>query len=179
MPEPYNASAATAAAIAGDPALVLGVDPSPGMIAEAARQVPDVRLARGTAEQLPVADASVDFLSMGYALRHVSDLAVTFREFRRALRPGGRVCVLEITRPDGRLRLAALRLYMRWVVPALTRLAARHAHSHRLWAYYWDTIEQCVAPEQILRAMRDAGFDDVRRHVEMGIFSEYTGVARG
>ena len=168
-----------AAAVVGDPSLVLGVDPSQGMLAEASRRVPDVRLTLGTAEQLPVADASAAFLSMGYALRHVSDLAVTFREFRRALRPGGRVCVLEITRPDGRVRLAALRLYMRWVVPALTRLAARRADSHRLWAYYWDTIEQCVAPERILDAMRDAGFEDVRRHVEMGIFSEYTGVARG
>ena len=167
-----------AAAVVGDAALVLGVDPSHGMLAEASRGLPGVRLTLGTAEQLPVADASADFLSMGYALRHVSDLAVTFREFRRALRPGGRVCVLEITRPDGRLRLAALRLYMRWVVPGLTRLAARRTDSHRLWAYYWDTIEQCVAPEQILHAMRDAGFDDVRRHVEMGIFSEYTGVCR-
>jgi demethylmenaquinone methyltransferase / 2-methoxy-6-polyprenyl-1,4-benzoquinol methylase len=166
-----------AVAVAGDAGLVVGVDPSPGMLAEAGRRLPDVRLTLGTAEQLPVADASADFLSMGYALRHVSDLSVTFREFRRALKPGGRVCVLEITRPDGRVRMAALRLYMRWVVPAFTRLAARHADSHRLWSYYWDTIERCVAPERILDAMRDAGFEDVRRHVELGIFSEYTGVA--
>jgi demethylmenaquinone methyltransferase/2-methoxy-6-polyprenyl-1,4-benzoquinol methylase len=164
-----------AAGIVGDPALVLGVDPSTGMLAEAARQLPHVRLTLGTAEQLPVADASVDFLSMGYALRHVSDLAVTFRQFLRVLRPGARVCVLEISRPDGRVRMAALRLYMRWIVPGLTRLASRRGGSHRLWSYYWDTIEQCVAPEQIMDAMRAAGFRDVSRHVELGIFSEYTG----
>jgi demethylmenaquinone methyltransferase/2-methoxy-6-polyprenyl-1,4-benzoquinol methylase len=164
-----------AAAIAGDPRLVLGVDPSPGMLGEAARLVPDVRLTLGTAEALPVADASADFLSMGYALRHVSDLGVTFREFARVLRPGGRLCVLEISRPDGRVRMAALRLYMRWVVPSLSRLASKGAAaSHRLWAYYWDTIEQCVPPARILDAMQAAGFRDVERRVELGIFSEYT-----
>ena len=164
-----------AAALAGDGRLVLGVDPSPGMLAQAARTVPDVRLTLGTAEALPVADGSVDFLSMGYALRHVSDLGVTFREYLRVLRPGGTACVLEITRPVSRARLAMLRVYMRWVVPGLTRLAARRSESQRLWAYYWDTIEHCLPPEHILEAMRASGFTDVRRHVELGIFSEYTG----
>ena len=168
-----------AAGIVGDPRLVLGVDPSSGMLAEAARRARLVRLAQGTAEALPVADASVDFLSMGYALRHVSDLSATFREYHRVLRPGGRVCVLEITPPDGRLRLAALRAYMRWVVPALTRLATRGGgDSHRLWSYYWDTIERCVPPARIMDAMRSAGFADVARHTNLGIFSEYTGRKR-
>ena len=68
-----------AAGIVGDPRLVLGVDPSAGMLAEAARLVPAIHLSGGTAEALPVADASVDFLCMGDALRHVSELGVTFR----------------------------------------------------------------------------------------------------
>jgi demethylmenaquinone methyltransferase / 2-methoxy-6-polyprenyl-1,4-benzoquinol methylase len=163
-----------AAAIVAESALVLGVDPSPGMLAQAARAVLGVRLALGTAEALPVADESVDFISMGYALRHVSDLGVTFREFFRVLRPGGGLCVLEITRPDGRVRLAALRLYMRCVVPALTRLATRGPDSRRLWSYYWDTIEHCLPPGRIIEAISAAGFHDAARHVELGIFSAYT-----
>jgi demethylmenaquinone methyltransferase/2-methoxy-6-polyprenyl-1,4-benzoquinol methylase len=163
-----------AAGIAGDPRLVLGVDPSAGMLAQAARLVPQVRFTLGTAEALPVADSSVDFLSMGYALRHVSDLSVTFREYLRVLRPGGRLCVLEITPPQGRLKLAALRAYMRWVVPRLTRFAARGGGSHTLWSYYWDTIEQCLPPARIMDAMSAAGFADVARYVSLGIFSEYT-----
>jgi demethylmenaquinone methyltransferase/2-methoxy-6-polyprenyl-1,4-benzoquinol methylase len=168
-----------AVALAGGPSLVVGVDPSPGMLRQAARNVPGVRLAIGTAERLPVDDASVDFLSMGYALRHVSDLRETFREYLRVLKPGGLVCALEITRPRRGISLGVLQLYMRWIVPALARLAGgrreRRERSRMLWSYYWDTIASCVPPERILAAMSEAGFTDVRRHVELGIFSQYMG----
>jgi demethylmenaquinone methyltransferase/2-methoxy-6-polyprenyl-1,4-benzoquinol methylase len=166
--------------IVGDPSLVIGIDPSPGMLAEARRALPPgVRLARGVAEQLPLADASVDFLVMGYALRHVSDLGATFREFARVLRRGGRACVLEITRPVGRIRFAALRAYMHGVVPAIARMTTRGPGSRRLWSYYWDSIERCVPPENILAAMTDAGFGGVERGVQLGIFSAYTGRRNG
>jgi demethylmenaquinone methyltransferase / 2-methoxy-6-polyprenyl-1,4-benzoquinol methylase len=68
-----------------------------------------------------------------------------------------------------------LRVYMRWIVPGLTRLTSRQADAHRLWSYYWDTIERCISPARILAAMTAAGFCDVARFVELGIFSEYTG----
>src|SRR5438093_10229862 len=142
------------------------------MIAQARRMLP-VQAVLGIAEELPLADAQFDFLSMGYALRHLSDLSVTFREFFRVLRPGGRACVLEITRPRTRFRLAAMKAYMRFVVPAITRLTARHADSQLLWQYYWDTIEACVPAETVTAALAAAGFADVSHHCELGLFSEY------
>ena len=48
----------------------------------------------GRAESLPFPDNYLDFLSMGYALRHISDLGVAFAEFERVLKPGGRLCIL-------------------------------------------------------------------------------------
>src|SRR5437870_2580800 len=114
-----------------------------------------------------------DFLSMGYALRHLSDLSITFREFFRVLKPGGRACVLEISRPKTRLRRAAIKAYMRWIVPAVTRLATRHADSQLLWQYYWDTIEACVPAETVTAALSAAGFEDASHHCDLGLFSEY------
>ena len=87
-----------AVTLVGDPAAVTGLDPSPGMLAQAAKAV-RIALVVGRAEGLPFEDRSFDFVSMGYALRHVSDVAVTMREFVRVLRPGGTLCLLEITRP--------------------------------------------------------------------------------
>ena len=69
-----------------NPALVTGVDPSQGMLAENRKRNP-VALLAGTGEALPCADASFNFVCMGYALRHVEDLGKLFGEFRRVLRP--------------------------------------------------------------------------------------------
>ena len=180
-----------AAQVVGPEGLVIGLDPSEAMLGQAtvrpgsahdgngvARPAVAVKFVRGVAERLPFEDGQFDFLSMGYALRHVADLTTAFREFRRVLRPGGTACVLEITRPRGRAATALMRWYMRGLVPRLSRLTggttARANDSQTLWQYYWDTIEACVAPEQVLDALADAGLSQCGRYVELGVFSEYT-----
>jgi SAM-dependent methyltransferase len=69
-----------AVALCGTGADVIGLDLSESMLAEARRTL-DIPLVQGMAEDLPLADASVDFITMGYALRHVADLTATFREW--------------------------------------------------------------------------------------------------
>jgi len=161
-----------AAVIVGDPARLIGVDPSPGMVANA--RVPrGVRLLSGYAEQLPVEAAAADFVSMGYALRHVEDLATAFAEFYRVLKPGGRLCVLEFTRPQARWARALLKLYMRRVVPWVAARLASHRDTPDLIRYCYDTVEAFVAPETIMAGLRAAGFAEVVRNVELGIFSAY------
>ena len=149
-----------------------GVDPSPGMMSHV--NAAEVELVQGFAEALPRPDASSDFVSMGYAIRHISDVASAFGEFHRVLRPGGRLTVLEITKPEGRVASALLKAYMRVVVPLIARWVGRRSDTAELWRYYWDTIEACIRPEQVLQALQMAGFKDVKHHLELGIFSEYT-----
>ena len=161
-----------ALALIGSAGSLVGVDPSPGMMGQA--QLPGTLLLTGRAESLPQPDASCDFLSMGYALRHIADVTAAFAEFHRTLRPGGRLLVLEISKPAGPVGTAVLKAYMRAVVPLVARIVARKRDTAELWRYYWDTIEACIEPEAVLSALRKAGFQDVRRHVELGIFSEYT-----
>jgi demethylmenaquinone methyltransferase/2-methoxy-6-polyprenyl-1,4-benzoquinol methylase len=163
-----------ALALIGPRGRVVGIDPSPGMMSEVA--LPGVELICGRAEALPQPDASSDFISMGYALRHIADLSMAFAEFLRVLRPGGRLLILEITKPAGRVGTAVLKTYMRAVVPMIARVVAGQRDTAKLWRYYWDTIEACIAPESVLAALRAAGFEDAKRHVELGIFSEYTAV---
>lgn len=153
---------------------LVGVDPSPGMLGEVA--LPRAELVCGRAEELPRTDASSDFLSMGYALRHIADVSTAFSEFHRVLRPGGRLLILEITKPNGRVGTALLKAYMRAFVPMIATVVARERDTAELWRYYWDTIESCIPPESVLAALRAAGFEAVQRHVELGIFSEYTAV---
>jgi demethylmenaquinone methyltransferase/2-methoxy-6-polyprenyl-1,4-benzoquinol methylase len=161
--------------IVGNPQSVVGVDPSPGMLASA--KLPQgVSLLEGTAEALPCADASFDFLSMGYALRHIGDLASAFGEFHRVMKPGARLCLLEITRPGKSFGGTLVKFYMKHVVPGLARIVGSANDTGLLWRYYWDTIEACVSPAQVLAALEAAGFTGVRRHIEnkaLGMLAEY------
>jgi demethylmenaquinone methyltransferase/2-methoxy-6-polyprenyl-1,4-benzoquinol methylase len=133
-------------------------------------------LVEGRAESLPFPDNHFDFLSMGYALRHISDLGVAFAEFERVLKPGGRLCLLEITQAQGRMGRWLLKSYMRGVIPLLTRMVSKQKESATIWRYYWDSIEACVPPEQVMATLGAAGFTQVIRYVEIGVFSEYQAV---
>jgi len=167
--------AAQACILTGNAALVTGVDPSSGMMA--ASKLPDTMvLVEGRAESLPFPDNHFDFLSMGYALRHIGDLSVAFVEFERVLKPGGRLCILEITKPQNRLGKWLLKNYMRGVIPLLTRFVSRQKSTSTMWRYFWDSIEACVPPEHVLATLHAAKLTQVKRHLELGIFSEYQAV---
>jgi demethylmenaquinone methyltransferase / 2-methoxy-6-polyprenyl-1,4-benzoquinol methylase len=166
-----------AAHIVGDPAYVLGVDPCAGMMRNA-KLPAGLQLVLGSAESIPANTASADFLSMGYALRHIGNLSAAFAEFFRVLKPGGQFCLLEITVPARALPRAMLKAYMRVVVPFFAQCLARHRDSAQLMRYYWDTIEACAPPEAIMATLRNCGFVEVSRHIELGIFSEYRGRKR-
>ncbi|MDD2675969.1 MAG: class I SAM-dependent methyltransferase [Methylacidiphilaceae bacterium] len=161
-----------ALALVGPEGRVLGVDPSPGMLSQV--REPRLRLLRGSAEALPLPDACCDFLCMGYALRHIQNLHVAFAEFYRVLHPGGRLLLLEVTRPTSVWGRALLRAYLRVFVPLLGRFAGCSHASNELWHYYHQTIEACVPPPVILEALRAAGFLEVQRRVELRCLSEYT-----
>jgi demethylmenaquinone methyltransferase/2-methoxy-6-polyprenyl-1,4-benzoquinol methylase len=165
-----------ALAILGRPEDVIGLDLSAGMLRQARAALP-IPLLQARAEAIPLADSSVDLISMGYALRHVPDLVHTFREYRRVLRPGGRVLLLEIDQPRSRAGAAALRFYLGRVVPALSRWLGGGEEARVMMRYFWDTIDACVPPGEIEGALVAAGFADVACEVQLGIFRAYRAMA--
>lgn len=164
--------ARAAAAVTGDPKSIVGMDPSIGMLHAGRTSSAKVQ---APAESLPFADASFDRITIGFALRHFADLGVVFRECRRVLRPGGKLCIFEITAPENRLARALLGVHMGAIAPAIVRLRTGSPRAAEMVRYYWYTTRDCVRPEVILEALRDSGFAGARRDVQMGIFSEYSG----
>lgn len=156
---------------------VLALDPSLPMLNEAAARGVGLRMA-GIAERLPLPGESVDFVSMGYALRHVADLRAAFDEFHRVLRPGGRLLVLEMVPPPSRLGYQLTKLYLKYLVPGITSLVTRSADARRLMRYYWDTVDRCVAPEVVMSTLEGSGFEGVERSIQMGIMNEYRATRR-
>lgn len=158
--------------IVGAEGRVVALDPSPGMLAELRKKV-DVEIIEGYAEDIPLPDGEVDFISMGYALRHVGDVDRAFSEYFRVLRDGGQVCLMEISRPESRVGRWVLTAYIRGIVPLLSRLLGYRDGIGRLWEYYGATINAAIDPDAMLAALRRAGFVDVRCSVTFGIFREY------
>jgi len=158
--------------LVGDPKAVWGVDPSEGMLAEAKKNI-DAQFESGDAERLPFDDDRFDFLSMGYALRHVEDLTATFLEYRRVLKPDGRLMLLEITRPRNALVRFFAWIYFGLLLPPISFLVTGSRDAREMMSYYWETIDACVPPETIMEALEKAGFRNVKRRVTLAIFSEY------
>jgi demethylmenaquinone methyltransferase/2-methoxy-6-polyprenyl-1,4-benzoquinol methylase len=162
-----------ACAIVGPQGKVVGIDPSERMLERAQRSL-NITALSGVAEALPLGSGEFDFVVMGYALRHMTDLAAAFAEFHRVVAPGGRLCILEITRPATRVGRALLRGYMGVLAAALGLVRLTSARTPELWRYYWETIEACVPPTRVVGALATAGFEQVRHRKELGLFSEYT-----
>jgi demethylmenaquinone methyltransferase / 2-methoxy-6-polyprenyl-1,4-benzoquinol methylase len=163
-----------AVAITGSPHNVIGVDVSEAMLAVARRNL-GIPLVQGVAEDLPLGNECADFVSLGFALRHVSDLVGTFREFHRVLRKGGTTLILEIGAPSHPLRRKLLAAYFSRIIPFCYGRTLGKAPAQRLMEYYWETIDNCVPAAVILEAMRNTGFEDAQCHIEFDIFRSYIG----
>jgi len=161
--------------ILGSAEKITCLDASEGMLAVARTKLP-ARFVCSRAEQIPLPDESFEFLTMGYALRHVTSLDQAFNEYRRVLASGGKLLLLEITKPTNPFGAAVLKAYFKGLYPWLTRVFTRSADAQDLVTYYWETIEACVPPELILETLRRAGFKQVKRDSRFGILSEYSAV---
>jgi len=143
--------------VVGASGSVIGLDPSIGMLREA-QKGPCRNLVRGVGESLPFPDGQFDFLSMGYALRHVPDLRLAFGEYRRVLKPGGIVLLLEISRSRSALLLLLSRFYIKTLLGALFAAGTGNQDMKKLMDYWWETTEQCVPPETIIEALKASDF---------------------
>jgi demethylmenaquinone methyltransferase/2-methoxy-6-polyprenyl-1,4-benzoquinol methylase len=164
-----------AANILGTAENITCLDPSAGMLSVAKSKL-NARFVQGRAEEIPLGDDSFDFLTMGYALRHVATLEQAFHEYHRVLARGGKVLLLEITKPSNRVGTVVLKAYFNGVYPWLARMFTRSEAARDLLKYYWETIEACIRPELILEALSKTGFTQVKRDSRFGVLSEYTAV---
>jgi len=154
-------------------ARVVGLDFSPRMLERARRKAPQVEWVEGDLLALPFADAAFDAATVGFGVRNVGDLELALRELRRVVRPGGRVAILEITRPRGPLRP----FYSLWfdrVVPLLGKALPGGA----AYTYLPASVKRFPAAGALAALMQEAGFAQVRYRLLAGsIVALHTGEA--
>jgi demethylmenaquinone methyltransferase/2-methoxy-6-polyprenyl-1,4-benzoquinol methylase len=142
-------------------ARVDGLDPSREMLAIGREKVARagladrVVLADGVAESLPFADRSFDGISIAFGIRNVPDRPAALREMARVTRDGGRVAILELTEPRGRIVGPFARFHVHEVVPRLGALLSR-APEYR---YLQRSIAAFPPAEVFAATMREAGLE--------------------
>ncbi len=160
---------AIAAARAGG--RVTGLDFSGRMLERAQRKAPELEWVEGDVLALPFEDGSFDVVTIGFGIRNVSDLELGLRELTRVLRPGGRIAVLEITRPRGLLR-PFFRLWFDVLIP----LAGKLLPGGAAYTYLPASVRRFPGPEDLSAAIARAAFADVSyRLLAGGIVALHTG----
>ena len=120
----------------------------------------NVAYLQADAQQLPFADSSFDCILMAFGLRNVTDKQRALASMYRVLRPGGRLLILEFSRPAALLR-PAYDFYSFNVLPRLGRMIAKDEASYR---YLAESIRMHPDQETLLGILQAAGFEDCDYH---------------
>ena len=136
---------------------VVGLDFSPRMLERARRKSGAIEWVQGDALELPFGNATFDAATVGFGARNLDDLERGLAELRRVVRPGGRLAILEITRPRG-LLAPFYRLWFDRLVPLLGRVLPGGS----AYTYLPASVRRFPGPEELAELLRSAGFENVR-----------------
>ena len=142
---------------------VVGLDFSEPMLERARKKSGAIEWVQGDALALPFEDGAFDAATVGFGVRNLADLESGLRELARVLRPGGKLAVLEITRPRGLLK-PFFRLWFDVLVP----LAGKVLPGGSAYTYLPASVRRFPGPDDLADALRRAGFEDVRYRLLAG-----------
>jgi demethylmenaquinone methyltransferase/2-methoxy-6-polyprenyl-1,4-benzoquinol methylase len=153
---------------------VVGLDFSEEMLVRARRKAPKLVWVRGDLLALPFDGGEFDAATVGFGIRNVDDLDGGLAELRRVLKPGGRLAILEITKPRGPLRVF-YKLWFDGIVPLLGKVLPGGS----AYTYLPASVKRFPGPDALAAQIADAGFGDVTfRRLGGGIVALHTAVAR-
>jgi demethylmenaquinone methyltransferase/2-methoxy-6-polyprenyl-1,4-benzoquinol methylase len=132
-----------------------------------------IRLVRGDASRLPIADASCDAVTIGFGIRNVAEPDKALAEIARVLRPGGRLAILEFGQP----RIPGIRTlyawYFRYLLPLIGRMVSKHDSAY---SYLPASVGTFPPPAEFCRRIAATDFSQVQAvPLTFGIVYLYTG----
>jgi len=136
---------------------VVGLDFSERMLERARKKSGAIEWVRGDALALPFEDDAFDAATVGFGVRNLADLEGGLRELARVLQPGGKLAVLEITRPRG-----ALKPFFQLWFDVLVPLAGRILPGGKAYTYLPASVRRFPGPDDLSRLLERAGFEGVR-----------------
>ena len=158
----------------GSSSAPIGIDFTYEMLPIAKRKSAAIFI-NGDAQSLPLTDACCDVVSIAFGIRNVADPAMAMREFRRVLRPGGRLIILEFSLPTNPVLLAGYNFYFRKVLPrTATWISGDQSGAYR---YLPESVNTFIGREQMAKMMTDAGLTSVEQvPMTFGVCVCYRGI---
>lgn len=120
-----------------------------------------IQFAQVNAESLPFEDNSFDIITIGFGLRNVTHKDKALQSMYRVLKPGGRLLVLEFSKPEHEWLNKVYDTYSFSLLPAMGKLLVNDSESYR---YLAESIRMHPDQETLKQMMLDAGFDEVEYH---------------
>lgn len=166
------------------PRSVVGVDLSAGMLEVARRRLAEqpeevrrrITFEQGDSLHLRFADASFDAVTVAYGVRNFEHLEEGLREMARVLRPGGTLCVVELSVPRNPLVRAGYNLYAKGIIPMVGRMVSGDS---RAYTYLPESIARTPQRGEMTALMTRAGLSDASwRSLTLGVVTIYTATKR-
>lgn len=161
-----------------DRSLITGIDLSDGMIAIGKNKVRDagfadkIELTTGDCLALPFDDNTFDCITVAYGVRNFEHLKDGYIEMLRTLKPGGMLCVIELSSPSSPLMKPLYKLYTRNVIPLVGRLVSKDV---RAYSYLPESIAAVPQRGDMTSLIEDAGFKDASfKSLTFGVCTIYT-----
>ena len=134
----------------------------------------NIEFVQADAQFLPFPDDSFDCVTIAFGLRNVTDKDLALRSILRVLKPGGRLLVLEFSKPENELLSQAYDTYSFRILPFMGRLVANDSDSYQ---YLAESIRKHPDQETLLEMIEDAGFAQCQFHnMTGGIVALHRGV---
>lgn len=159
---------------------VIGLDLSKGMVEIGRRKVAEagmndrISMQVGDCLDSPLPEACADAVTVAFGVRNFARLADGYRAMFRMLRPGGLLCVIELSTPTSPLVKPFYKLYTRGFIPLMGRLVSK---DRRAYTYLPESIAAVQQGDAMLALMRGAGFEQTKFHrLTLGVCTIYTAI---
>ena len=162
-----------------EPAKIVGVDISEEMLSVGRKKIAKrelektITLQYGDSEQLPFPDDRFDAVTVAFGVRNYEDLDRGLAEMRRVLKPGGKLVVLEFSRPKSFPLKQGFNFYFKNILPTIGRMQSK---DNRAYDYLYESVQKFPDGEAFISRMQEVGFREIdEERLTIGIASIYTG----
>lgn len=162
-------------------ATVIGLDLSEKMLDEAAKKLKKfdkaaqshISFEKGDSLALRFNDKSFDLITVAYGVRNFEKLEKGLKEMARVLRPGGKICIIELSEPSNKFTLWGYKLYSGHIIPRIGRMVSGDS---RAYSYLPESIAAAPQRDRLTSLMKKAGLRECRwKSLSFGVVTYYIG----